>query len=304
MEDKRVCPICGEPTKGKELCYACWSKKRDGKIVQCPDCGKWHDSETPCECTKGEEKKGNCIVCGEETLKESFLFCRNCYYEKEEFVETISKDKDIREYRNYYYNLKDMILTMKDLPVVKRNCNKLVAIAEIAAQIGDESLVQRVYKDVPAIIENKKKIPPQTPIIEKERKDNDEKKERLKVAQDGHRVLSDGEVTIDDVLYKNCILHCYGKNIDEILEKNKICDWFIPIVNGKGIYIEYWGMTTPEYLKERQEKEKLYKKYNIPYISIEKDDPKGDTQTFSSRLIKQIKKLAIEKYTFMPEWKQ
>ena len=89
MEDKRVCPICGEPTKGKELCYACWSKKRDGKIVQCPDCGKWHDSETPCECTKGEEKKGSCIVCGEETLKESFLFCRDCYYEKEEFVETI-----------------------------------------------------------------------------------------------------------------------------------------------------------------------------------------------------------------------
>ena len=88
------------------------------------------------------------------------------------------------------------------------------------------------------------------------------------------------------------------------MEKNKICDWFIPIVNGKGIYIEYWGMTTPEYQKERKEKEMLYEKYKVPYISIEKDDPKGDTQTFASRLIKQIKTLAIQKYTFMPEWKQ
>ncbi|MBE5732716.1 MAG: hypothetical protein E7353_06745 [Clostridiales bacterium] len=112
------------------------------------------------------------------------------------------------------------------------------------------------------------------------------------------------EVKIDDILYNAFILHCYGKSIDEIVEKRKKCDWFIPIANGKGIYIEYWGMKTQKYLEERKEKEELYNKYNIPYISIEQDDPKHDTQTFKSNLLRELKTKAIEHFGFMPEWKK
>ena len=48
----------------------------------------------------------------------------------------------------------------------------------------------------------------------------------------------------------------------------------------------------------------LYKKYNIPYIGIEADDPKQDTQTFKSNLIRDITKLAMDEYGFMPRWKK
>ena len=92
--------------------------------------------------------------------------------------------------------------------------------------------------------------------------------------------------------------------MQEIIEKRKKCDWFIPIVNDEGIYIEYWGMKTKKYLEDRAEKETLYKKYNIPYIGIEADDPKQDTLTFKSNLIRELTKLAEERFGFMPKWKR
>ena len=110
------------------------------------------------------------------------------------------------------------------------------------------------------------------------------------------------EVRIDDVLYTSFIFHAYGKSIPEIMEKRKKCDWFIPIVNGKGIYIEYWGMKTAKYLAERKEKEELYQKHGIPYIGIEADDPKKDTLTFADNLKRQIISLAKKHYHFVPNW--
>ena len=99
-------------------------------------------------------------------------------------------------------------------------------------------------------------------------------------------------------------MHSYGASIEQIIEKRKKCDWYIPITNDQGIYIEYWGMKTQKYLEERKEKEELYKKYKIPYIGIEADEPKQDTQTFKSNLIRDITKLAMDEYGFMPRWKK
>ena len=170
----------------------------------------------------------------------------------------------------------------------------------------DSSLIDRVYKDVNNLLSKKreKEKPIENQKYAEERQERDENKSKINTAQDGHNLESDMEVRIDDILYNSYILHCYGKSIDEITEKRKKCDWFIPISNGKGIYIEYWGMDTDKYKKDRQEKEELYKKYNIPYIGIEKDDPKQDTQTFKSNLIRDLTKLAIERFGFMPEWKR
>ena len=53
----------------------------------------------------------------------------------------------------------------------------------------------------------------------------------------------------------------------------------------------------------RKEKEDLYKKYNVPYIGIEKDDPK-DTHSFRSSLLQELQRKAIETYGFMPKWKK
>lgn len=193
---------------------------------------------------------------------------------------------------------------MKDIDVTKKNCNRLIGIAYACLDYcSDSSLIDRVYKDVESLIASKRSLP-ENDKFKEERQERDEDKSKLNTSQDGHNLRSNMEVIIDDVLYNSCILHCYEKAIDEIVDARKKCDWFIPICNGQGIYIEYFGMTTEKYLKDKKEKIELYEKYNIPYIAIGKDDPKKDTQSFRSNLIRDITKLAIDRYGFMPQWKK
>ncbi|MBO5439544.1 MAG: hypothetical protein J6A53_02690 [Clostridia bacterium] len=219
-------------------------------------------------------------------------------------MESLDKNASTRKTRDYYYNLKERILIINNIEEAKKQCNKLIAIAMVAEQYNDDSsLIDRVYKDVETLLQ-RKKAPSENKNLEDAIIEKDENKSKINTAEDGHNVDSDMEVRIDDILYHAYILHCYGKNIEEITEKRKKCDWFIPILNDQGIYIEYWGMKTPKYLEERKEKEELYKKYNIPYISIEADDPKKDTQTFKTNLLRQITTLANEIYGFMPRWKK
>lgn len=318
----KTCVICGKPTGTFVFCREHQAEKEKGLIVKCNDCGTWHYADTVCtNCGGGddlthntakrqnefelsftEELKSTCIICGKKSYGKKQ--CRDCYDETRNHMDSLDKNSTVRKLRDYYYNLKERIIIINGLEEAKKQCNKLIAIAMTDQNINDDSsLMDRVYKDVETLIANKQPIIKNEKYNE-ERKEKDESKSRINTAQDGHNVDSDMEVRIDDILYKSFILHSYGKSIDEIVEKRKKCDWFIPISNGKGIYIEYWGMDTPDYLRDRKEKEELYKKYNIPYIGIEKDDPKRDTQTFESNLLRELRALAIDKYGFMPEWKK
>lgn len=322
------CKICGKGSGMYPLCSACFKLRDEGKVVKCEKCGEWHYSNKKCKCdtkisksTQSSDlpnflKNSNtpssevaskspdtkCLVCGENSNGKPQ--CKDCYYESLDFMDSLDKNTSVRKTRDYYYNLKERIFIIKSLEEAQKQCNKLIAIAMVANNYNDDSsLIDKVYKDVETLIKNK-----QAPLLnkefEEERKEKDENKSKVNTSQDGHNVDSDMEVRIDDVLYNACILHCYGKNIEEITEKRKKCDWFIPIVNDQGIYIEYWGMKTQKYLEERKEKEELYKKHDIPYIGIEAEDPKADTQTFKSNLIRDLTKLAEERFGFMPKWKK
>lgn len=311
MSNELICPICGKPTSvymGKarrdRLCKEHAAALKAGKIEQCEDCAAWHNAGENCKCRLLSiiNKTTKCIVCGADSNGKPQ--CKECYYESRDFMETLDKNNNVRKLRDHYYNLKERIFIIKTLEEAQKQCNRLIAIAMLSIDLYDDaSLMDRVYKDVEMLLKGKQS-PVANSIHEEERKDNDEKKSKVNTAQDGHTVDSDMEVRIDDVLYNACILHCYGKSVDEITEKRKKCDWFIPIINGEGIYIEYWGMKTPKYLEERAEKEELYKKHNIPYIGIEADDPKKDTLTFRSNLIRDLTRLAEERYGFMPKWKR
>lgn len=322
MSEQKTCPICGEPTYlvyGKNprkdgLCGTHSKMLFNKEIEQCPDCNKWNKTGETCECKKPkkakkekqEEQTGTdeltCIICGNPSNGKPQ--CKNCYNETKNHMEELDKNSSVRKLRDHYYNLKERIFIIKGLEETKKQCNRLIAIAMVEQNINDDSsLMDRVYKDTETLIKGKQ-ISTQNERIDEKRKEIDEQKSKINTAQDGHNVDSDMEVRIDDTLYNAFILHCYGKSIDEITEKRKKCDWFIPIANGKGIYIEYWGMKTQKYLEERKEKEELYQKHNIPYISIEQDDPKQDTQTFKSNLIRELTTLAIDKFGFMPEWKK
>lgn len=330
MKENLICPICGQPTriymgnarkdklcgkhadmlKAGEIEYdTYWEKYLLKKSHTCPICNDEHyDIEDICiDCKQKQENKeieqnNTCVICGENSKGKPQ--CKNCYYETIDFIDSLDKNTSTRKTRDYYYNLKERILIINNIDEAKKQCNKLIAIAMVAERYNDDtSLIDRVYKDVEILLQ-KKKAPNENEKIEQAIIEKDESKSKINTAEDGHNVDSDMEVRIDDILYHAYILHCYGKTIEEITEKRKKCDWFIPILNDQGIYIEYWGMKTQKYLEERKEKEELYKKYNIPYISIEADDPKKDTQTFKTNLLREITNLATKIYGFMPRWKK
>lgn len=297
MAEKLTCPICGEPTY---LVYGKYPRK-DGLCGPCSKKQMQKEKEEPTPepqtIVTGDTA---CIVCGNPSNGK--MQCKSCYSETKDFMESLDKNNSIRKFRDYYYNLKERILIIKSLEEAQKQCNKLIAIAMVDTNVHDDtSLFDRVYKDIEALLKSKK-APAANDKYEEERKENDEHKSKVNTAQDGHIVESDMEVRIDDILYTSYILHAYGKSIPEITEKRKKCDWFIPIINQKGIYIEYWGMKTQKYLEERKEKEELYQKHNIPYIGIEADDPKMDTLTFTDNLKRQLISLAEKHYHFVPEW--
>ena len=303
----KTCQICGKPSGMYPLCPACFKLRDAGKALKCEECGTWHLSEKACSCkantisTKTSEEETTCIICGSPSNGKPQ--CLDCYHETRDFVASLNKNGTVREIRDHYYNLRDSIFTMKTLEYAKTNSNKLIAIALVAEEVHkDTSLIDRVYTDVKKLLEAKKSTPEDKYIEEK--KETDSNKEKINTAQDGHQVKSNGEVIIDDILYKEFILHCYDKPISEILEERRKADWYIPIVNSEGIYIEYWGMETQKYKEDRKEKEALYEKYNVPFIGIEKDDPIKDTLTFANNLVKEITMLAINRYGFMPKWKK
>src|SRR5690606_17308526 len=93
----------------------------------------------------------------------------------------------------------------------------------------------------------------------------------------------------------NMICHCYEKDVYELgTDQRSIkADWFIPVFGNKGIYIEYWGMDTEDYIKNKEEKKRLYKEHNIPLIQIEKDDTK-DVSGLSSRINREYETLKNE----------
>ncbi len=312
----KTCVICGKPSGMYPLCREHLDMKNEGKVVKCPDCGTWYCVKDGCVCSRKKEtvveKEKNikddieqkyCIVCG-EPISGKYQQCKNCYSETREYMGSLDKNSSMYELRDYYYNLKDNIYRMKKFDIIQSNCNKLLAIA-VSNQVtnNDSSLTSRACKDIIDIITAKKPkadAPVVSPIIE----EKDEKRENIYWSVDGHGLKSPQEVNIDNVLWKASILHAYEKQIVEFDSVRKKCDWFIPVTGpNKGIYIEYWGMDTPKYLKDRQEKEQLYKEYNVPYVGIEKDDPK-DTRSFESDLIRALRQKSKDFYGFWPEWQK
>lgn len=82
---------------------------------------------------------------------------------------------------------------------------------------------------------------------------------------DGHYVRSRGEALIDNWLFNNNIVHAYEKKIPG---QNIISDFCVKNKKNQSIYIEYWGLNTPEYNKRKNSKEEIYSKNNLILVSI------------------------------------
>lgn len=319
---RKNCSICGEPSGMYPLCTKCFKLRDEGKIIKCIQCGKWHYTDNPCSCLeekifndaktqnemenkkpikKNEEKENReeikinstnkCIVCSKESGNN--IQCIECWKQTEEFEDELNKNSQPFELKDYYYNLKSNIYRIYDFEKVKINCNKLLAIANLLNKTyKDSSLSNRVINDIRDIIIAKDPKEIEQVITEYTKKKDDEKQDIIRTI-DGHRVKSNAEEIIDNIIYNRGYVHCYGKKVTEIpkTERTVECDWYIPVLQNKGIYIEYWGMETRAYIENKEEKRALYKKYNVPLIEIEKDDIKHDSQGLQDRIDLEIREL-------------
>ena len=84
---------------------------------------------------------------------------------------------------------------------------------------------------------------------------------------DGHYVRSRAELVIANWLFAEGIAYAYEKRVP--IKEDVYCDFYIP--KGK-IYIEFWGYEDDEaYLKRKEKKIELYKKYGLNLIEIDND---------------------------------
>ena len=324
----KTCDVCGSPSGMYPICRACFKLKDEGKVIKCSNCGKWHYGDRPCICDMGKttihniEKKvtseevrsipnarviardvapmnetRHCYICDESS--DIFPQCKDCFEETLEYLKSFDKNMDTHQINEYYYNLKSNIYRMVGENAIQTNCNKLIALALLNKQVNsNNALCDKVYSDVKEIIE--KKLPrvkdiPTTPTNIK----NDEQKSSLITTIDGHKVDSIGEELIDNALYNIRAVHAIHVAVFGIPkeEQSLNADFFIPIKgNATGIYIEYWGMRTKEYLRNKERKLKQYKEHKIPLINIEQDEYKGDSAGIQNRLFSDINSLAKEFY--------
>lgn len=279
------CQICGSPSGIYPLCKEHLQLKNDGKVVKNID-GVW-------ELVKeSEQSESKCVICSNASLGKTLCF--DCYKESVERKDEFDKNQKPFELKDYYFNLRSNIYRITNFEYVKNNSKKMFALAYLVNEIHkDTSLLNRVSDDVKDIIT--KKMPSKDFVVTQFTEQSDSQKSSIIRTIDGHIVKSIGEQIIDDILYNNQVCHCYEKDVYELGsdQRNIKADWFIPVAGNKGVYIEYWGMDTVDYNKNKEDKKKLYKDHEIPLIQIEKDDTK-DVSSLSSRIMREYETLKRE----------
>ena len=87
------------------------------------------------------------------------------------------------------------------------------------------------------------------------------------ITNDGHRVRSRAEKIIDDWLYQQKILHAYERKAP--ITEDLYCDFYLPEWK---VWIEYWGSDEVLYIKRKETKKNLYKKYGYKLIELNDSD--------------------------------
>ncbi len=81
---------------------------------------------------------------------------------------------------------------------------------------------------------------------------------------DGHYVRSRAELSIDNWLYMQGIVHAYERKLP--VEEDAYCDFYL--LQSK-VYIEYWGMEkNPTYAKRMAEKKTLYATHGLILVEL------------------------------------
>ena len=106
--EEHKCPICGKPTSAlygnarkDGLCREHAQMLKEGKLIQCPNCGTFHLKDEECNCKKVNKFNNNkinktCLFCQKET-ENGNLFCKDCYYKYKDKNITVAI-KNLKEF--------------------------------------------------------------------------------------------------------------------------------------------------------------------------------------------------------------
>lgn len=305
------CPICGEPTymhyghpRKDGLCAKHGQMANAKKIVQCEDCGKFHDADKPCDCTTPKkahisqtklrraftelptEGFSKCVSCGAKTS--GYAFCRDCFHEHTE-----DELLDILNAGGVIVDIEEAPQTKKDEP----------APQEIADEEDEEETKKHPLEEGRCIIcgyesgenffcrkcyyryRNKTLLVKITKCVDIEL--TDESYESIYKCDDGHMVKSTQELLIDNYLFNNGIRHAYEVTLtidDNGTHIDLHPDFYLPdrLGPGKDVYIEHWGINEEDnanYKKTKKYKLALYKKHlaahpEFTLITTDGDDVK------------------------------
>jgi hypothetical protein len=122
----------------------------------------------------------------------------------------------------------------------------------VVAEIGGEVAISETPVDAP--------IASSGPLVEDGRKRYPAKYRTA----DGHYVRSRAELSIDNWLYMQGIVHAYERKLP--LEEDAYCDFYLP---SSKVFIEYWGMEKdPAYAARMADKQALYAKYGLNLVEL------------------------------------
>lgn len=149
-------------------------------------------------------------------------------------------------------------------------------------------LYEAAYKSYTSIYKEKNQLKTEIEELKKEKEELEEKLKQNNLinnsidyrtkhkkpfrCKDGDYVRSKSEREIDDFLFDNKIWHIYEKEYTHPKTGKKAEPDFY--LNDYNLYIEYFGMSDPDYIKRRDEKIKMYqsdKSINFEYLTY-KDD--------------------------------
>lgn len=292
----KTCQICGTNSGIYPLCKKHLEMKANGMVIKNQKTGTW-------ELKTGKNiENSKCILCESQTSS-NYKFCKECFYNIEARKEELDKNQKPTKLKDYYYNAKDYAMRIFDENKIYYQKLTMSAISSLLENLyNDDAIAERLEKDIEKINENlKEKNQKLDNSIKEKHKiedikvEKDKDKAKIKKTQDGHFVESEFEIKVDDLLYTNSFLHAYNVKVDEITERAIYCDWYIPVLLNKGIYIELWGVKGDEkYNKNKKEKIELYKAHRLPLIEIEYDELKDDTQRLRSSIREKINRLKRE----------
>ena len=246
MEEKLVCPICGEPTSSymgnyrkDGLCKKHANEFKNGNIEKCEECGSWHSSDEICPCQQEEdlptEGYDKCLICGTET--EGYAFCLECWKRtpRAKMLEIV-KDYNNAKLEKDKNDEDNEVITNKVVVINENNKSKCITCGKQTDGLLFCSNCYHKYKNKELLfkITNCSSVE----LI-------DDSYEGKFICKDGHIVKSKSEREIDNYLFEHDIPHAYEKALPYGSGEKEILhpDFYLPNYLGKGkhVYVEHWG---------------------------------------------------------------